>query len=214
MTRTIKITGWLLMSLLASMIALASLRYFILRPEVASPPELGPQFTAHLPILLMHVSGATLALFLGPWQFWTKLRNRYLKLHRWLGRLYLLAVLVGGIGGLWLAFTAFGGLVSQTGFSGLALFWLATGIMAYRRIRLGNIEAHREWMIRNYALTFAAVTLRLWLPLLLASGLAFPTAYPTVAWLSWVPNLLAVELYLRSAKARRRRAFIASEYAA
>ena len=85
--------------------------------------------------------------------------------------------------------------------------------MAYLRVRQGDLEAHREWMIRNYALTFAAVTLRLWLPFLMLIGFAFTTAYITVAWLCWVPNLIAVELYISSAKAKRKRILVADEYA-
>jgi hypothetical protein len=49
-------------------------------------------------------------------------------------------------------------------------------------------------MVRNFALAFAAVTLRLWLPAAVVSGIAFEDAYPVIAWLCWVPNLLAAEL--------------------
>lgn len=199
------------MMLLASMIALVSVRYFIQRPELAAGEPLGDKFARHLPVLLIHVTGGVLALFLGPWQFWRGLRNRHLSLHRWLGRIYLLAILVGGSAGIYLAAIAFGGLPSQLGFSSLDVLWIATASLAYLRVRQGDLEAHREWMIRNYALTFAAVTLRLWIPLLLSTGLSFDVAYPIIAWLCWVPNLLAVELYLSSA--RRKRAPVVNEYA-
>ena len=211
MARVIRISGWLLMMLLASAIALLSLRYFILRPEVAAGGPLGDKFAAHFPVFLTHVAGGILALLLGPWQFWGGLRNRYLSLHRWLGRLYLLAILFGGVAGLYLAVMAFGGLPAQFGFSSLDVLWLATATMAYLRVRQGDLDAHREWMIRNYALTFAAVTLRLWIPLLLSTGLAFEMAYPIIAWLCWVPNLLAAELYIGSA--RRKRAPLTKGYA-
>jgi len=52
-------------------------------------------------------------------------------------------------------------------------------------------------MVRSYALIFAAVTLRIELPLLTAAFHDFTPAYLVVAWLSWVPNLLVVEWYLR-----------------
>ncbi len=213
MTRAIKITGWLLMLLLATLITLVSLRYFILRPEVAAEPALGERFARYLPIFLCHVAGGTLALFLGPWQFWTRLRNKSLWLHRWIGRVYLLAILVGGASGLYVAVRAFGGLPTKIGFGSLATLWLTTGAMAYVRVREGDFKAHREWMIRNYALTFAAATLRLWLPLLMILGAPFIVAYITISWLSWIPNLLAVELYLRGMKAGRKRAVVAKEYA-
>ncbi len=51
----------------------------------------------------------------------------------------------------------------------------------------------RVWMIRSYALTFAAVTLRIWLPLSQVAGLPFAQAYPAIAWFCWVPNLIVVE---------------------
>jgi uncharacterized membrane protein len=201
------------MLLLATAVAVVSLRYFILRPEVATDPQLGNNFARHLPVFLAHVSGGVLALFLGPWQVWTSLRNRFLSLHRWIGRLYLGAVLVGSLAGLYLASIAFGGLPTHLGFSLLALLWLVTAVMAYVRVRQGDLEAHREWMIRNYALTFAAVTLRLWLPLLMISGFAFITAYITVAWLCWIPNLIAAELYISGAKAKGKRILVADKYA-
>lgn len=197
MVRAVKVSGWLLMLLLALVIGLVSLRYFFVRMEAATEPQFVETFARHLPMFLIHVGGGVLSLILGPWQFWSRLRNRSLSLHRWLGRLYLLAIFAGGLAGLGLAFISFGGPVAHAGFAALAAGWLVTGFMAYIRIRQGKVEAHRAWMIRSYALTFGAVTLRLWLPLLMAMGLEYPEAYVTVAWLSWVPNLAAAELYLR-----------------
>jgi peptidoglycan biosynthesis protein MviN/MurJ (putative lipid II flippase) len=118
-----------------------------------------------------------------------------------MGRIYLVSVLIGGIAGLYMAVTAFGGLPTRIGFSMLGVLWLVTGAMAYLRIRRGNVHEHRQWMIRNYALTFSAVMLRVWLPLLIALGYEFPEAYTTVAWLCWVPNLLVVEMIIRNGKA-------------
>jgi len=201
------------MLLLATAITLVSLRYFFLKPEVAADPELGHKFAAHLPVFLAHVIGGTLSLFLGPWQFWGGLRNRSLSLHRWIGRLYLCAVLVGSLAGLYLAAIAFGGLASRLGFASLALLWLGSAVMAYLRVRHGDLVAHREWMIRNYALTFAAVTLRLWLPLLMMAGFAFSVAYIAIAWLCWVPNLVAAELYSNAAKAQAKRSLVARQQA-
>ena len=48
-------------------------------------------------------------------------------------------------------------------------------------------------MVRNFALTFAAVTLRLWLPGMVVGGVPMEIAYPIVAWLCWVPNLIVAE---------------------
>lgn len=196
MIRIFKVAGWVTMTALASLIALASLRYFFLSPEVAIDQPLAGRFAEYITPLLFHAGGAAVALFVGGWGFWGAFRDRYLVLHRWLGRVYLLAVLVGGTAGFYMALTAFGGLPTRVGFVMLALLWLATGAAAYVRIRRSEVRLHREWMIRNYALTFSAVMLRVWLALFVALGYDFPEAYMTVAWLCWVPNLMVAELII------------------
>lgn len=205
MIRTFKVLGWLAMTSLALLIAFASFRYFTQSPEVAMGPPLGKRFAEYITPLLFHAGGGMLALTLGPWGFWGRFRNKYLHLHRWMGRVYLLAVLVGGVAGFYLAVTAFGGLPTSIGFSLLAALWLTTGVMAYLHIRRGAVQAHREWMIRNYALTFSAVMLRLWLPLFMALGYEFVEAYTTVAWLCWFPNLLVAELIIGKGRVRANR---------
>ena len=157
-------------------------------------PDMRATFEAHRLGILTHIFASVLALGLGPFQFSTRLRTSRPALHRWLGRVYLgIGVLVGGVAGLAMVAHAFGGPIARLGFAGLALAWLVSGICAYRAIRAGNVALHRRWMVRNFALTFAAVTLRLWLPASIASGVAFEVAYPVVAWLCWVPNLVLAE---------------------
>ena len=142
--------------------------------------------------------GGAVAVLIGPFQLITKLRTSLPRVHVWMGRAYLLAVLAGGLGGLYFAPMSTAGVVGSVGFTTLALFWLYSGARAYIAIRHGNVQVHRRWMLRNYALTFGAATLRVELPLLIIiGGLSFPAAYTTVAWLSWVPNWLAVEAWLR-----------------
>jgi len=143
------------------------------------------------------ITGGSVALLLGPWQFSTKLRERALNLHRRLGRIYLAAVALGSLAGFTLAFFSVKGPPTHFGFGALAVLWFASGLTAYRRILRGNIESHRQWMVRNYALTLAAVTLRNELPLLLVARMQFSHAYVIVSWLCSVPNLLVAEWLLR-----------------
>ena len=161
-------------------------------------PNIRASFEAHTTGIMVHVFGAMLALLLGPFQFVARLRNRQPRLHRCMGRVYLGGgVLIGGSAGMYMSFFAFGGLPSQLGFGSLAIAWLFTGTRAYTSIRAGDAAAHRRWMIRNFALSFAAVTLRLYIPASVISGVAFATAYPAIAWLCWVPNLLVAEWIIR-----------------
>lgn len=149
-----------------------------------------------------HVGLAPVALILMPFQFLPRLRARRPRLHRWIGRSYATAILLSGLGGLMLALGTEAGPVAASGFGLLAVLWLATTAVGVWKARARDFVAHRQWMIRSAALTFAAVTLRLELPLLVASGLDFPTAYTTVAWLCWMPNLFVAEWMLRGRPVR------------
>jgi uncharacterized membrane protein len=144
-----------------------------------------------------HVGLAPLALMLMPFQLLPRLRARRPSVHRWIGRSYAVLVLLSGLGGLAMAVGTEAGPIAATGFALLAVLWLATTAIGVWKARAGDIAAHRQWMIRSAALIFAGVTLRLELPLLIASGLEFPAAYTTVAWLCWAPNLLVAEWILR-----------------
>ena len=169
--------------------------YGFLPLGTAVHPDMRATFETHRLGIYAHVFASVVALVLGPFQFSATLRAKHVVLHRWSGRLYLVAgVLVGGLAGLFMASHAFGGLAARLGFSCLALAWLYTGSRAYLAIRAADIASHRRWMVRNFALTFAAVTLRLWLPTSMATGITFEVAYPVIAWLSWVPNLLVAEV--------------------
>jgi len=110
-----------------------------------------------------------------------------------MGRGYVVAVLVGGLGALGLAPLSQAGLVTHIGFGLLAVLWLTATAQAYFSIRAGDQVNHRDWVIRRYSLTLAAVTLRVYLPLSQAAGIPFADAYQAIAWVCWVPNLVAAE---------------------
>ncbi len=151
--------------------------------------------TALIPIT-MHLAGGTVAIIFGAFQVNSCLRAKFLPAHRWLGRAYLVAVVVGAVGGLALARNSDGGLVGHFGFAMLGVCWLFATLNAYRHIRAGDITTHRAWMYRSYALTLAAVTLRIYLPLFQVAGYGFDVAYPLISWIAWVPNLLIVEWFV------------------
>jgi uncharacterized membrane protein len=189
--------GWAFLLLLAVYPVLASLGYLTLDPEAFFPQQKAVYVT-HLAFLLMHIIASMLAILIGPFQFLPGIRKgRWLKVHRLLGRTYLLSILFGGLSGLYMAQFAYGGIISRLGFSALACLWLYSGYRAYKHIRNKEIEGHRQWMIRNYALTFAGVMLRLWVPISGAAGIDFLMAYRTIAWLCWMPNLLVAEWVIR-----------------
>jgi uncharacterized membrane protein len=185
---------WVLLATLASLVA----AYGIL---VLFVPRFGAEFLsdrlATIPAAVAaHIAGGAIALFTGAFQVNARLRTRFLDLHRWFGRTYVVAVLAGSAGGFVMARRSEGGLATHVGFGLLAVLWLATTIAAYRSIRTRDLPGHRRWMLRSYALTFAAVTLRIYSPIAIASGVPFIDAYQAIAWACWVPNLIVVEWWL------------------
>ena len=165
-------------------------------------PDLRPSFVqeriAEVPLAVFgHIVASAAALALGPFQLSTKLRSRRLELHRWLGRTYILCVIAGGCSAIALATMSRGGVAAHVGFGLLGVLWILTAVVAYQRIRVYDIADHRRWMIRSYSLAFAAVTLRLYLPLAVAVlRIPFDQAYPAIAWLCWVPNIIVADWLL------------------
>jgi uncharacterized membrane protein len=172
---------------------------------LADTPMRSPFVTALLaqrPVAaLSHFGGSALALAIGGFQLLAWLRRRYTPVHRWMGRLYVLGVALGGLSGLFMAWHAHGGVVGQLGFALLGLSWLGCTAAGVACIRAGDVAEHRRWMIRSFGLTFAAVTLRLYMPASQVAGISFDLAYPVIAWLCWVPNLVVAEWIARGAAA-------------
>lgn len=178
-------------------IALLSYRFLALGLENSFPDMLGHIADNKLWFTL-HIAASPVALPLGLMQFQPRLRDKRPALHRWSGRVYGIAVVVGGLSGLMLAVGSTERPIAALGFGTLAVLWLGTTANAIRLAMLGHLREHRRWMIRSYALTAAAITLRLALPFFFFLGeMDYAQASAYVAWLCWIPNLLLAELYLR-----------------
>ena len=158
-----------------------------------------------------HTLGGMFASLIGPFQFVGFIRQRYRRLHVWLGRIYLVCVMLSAIAGLYLSPDSEARNTLGVAFIALALAWIYTGTQAYVTIRRRDFRAHRRWMIRNFALTYAAVTLRFQMPALIVAGVAPITALNIVGWTCWVPSLIIVEAWMRG---RREKYWGAASYPA
>jgi len=185
---------WRLLTCLALFVGIVSLRYAL--PDIPFPADL-PNFRINRDALVVHAISASLALLLGPWQFISGLRKGRPQVHRWVGRGYALSLFVATLTAIWIAPNAAAGHVSSAGFLGLTFSWLLTTSMGVQAIRKRNVAKHRRWMIRSYALTAAAITLRLYLAFIPLFHLNFAIAYPAIAWLCWTPNLVLAEVWIR-----------------
>lgn len=164
--------------------------------------DIRTDFVQHILSLFPYVSsihfiGGAIAIVVGALQFSTRIRNRFIVLHRYMGKTYVIAILFSGIAGFILAINSVAGPFAQMGFALMALTWLITTGYGYVAVRRKQISGHKQWMMRSYAVTVAGVTLRLYLGIGFAAGLSFSEFYPYLAWLCWVPNLVVMEVYLR-----------------
>jgi hypothetical protein len=200
MGKRLKLTLWWLTAISSVGIALFSYRY-LPRLGLLAPNVMGNAFAN--PWLDLHVAGAATALLTVPFQLLTGLRRRWPRAHRWTGRAYVVGCLVGGVGGFFLALGSTSGPIATAGFGSLAVIWIVVNIEGWRAAVTRRFADHRAWMLRSFSLTFGAVMLRIYLPLLPLLGFSFIDSFRITSFLAWVPNLILAELYLRGAFKRR-----------
>lgn len=146
----------------------------------------------------VHITTSLLVLVAGLLQFLPVLARRGPALHRWLGKGYVIGVLaLAAPSGLVLARYANGGLAAQVGFSLQCLVWWLCTWRAYRAARQRQWSLHVDWMLRSFAVTLAALALRGESYIMFYVFETKPIeTYLTVTWLSWVGNLVLVEILL------------------
>lgn len=147
----------------------------------------------------VHVYASMWVLFAGFTQFSKKLLKKNPRLHRTMGHIYVADVLlITGPAGLIMGFYANGGTFSRIAFISLAVLWIYFTAMALLRAKQKKFKEHRQFMIRSYALTLSALTLRAW-KYGITNTISLPPmdVYRVVAWLGWVGNLLIAEWIIR-----------------
>jgi uncharacterized membrane protein len=147
--------------------------------------------------LHLHIAASAVALALGPFQFLRGIRAKIPLLHRLMGRTYVCACLVGGLAGGAIAMFSSAGPLAGAGFFSLAMLWLLFTSVAFRAALARDFVRHERFMVRSFALTLAAVTLRIYLPIGITLNQGdFVLPYTIIAWACWIPNLLVAEAWL------------------
>jgi len=154
----------------------------------------------------VHFAAGGIILILGCIQLIEPLRERYPALHRWLGKVYILASVLTAIGGLAFIFIkgTIGGLVMDIGFAGygILMFWAA--IETFRYARAKQFENHRAWAIRLFALAIGSWLYRMdygfWF--LFTDGLGHTDSFDGpfdyfMSFFFYLPNLVVAELFIR-----------------
>ncbi|HUR65892.1 MAG TPA: DUF2306 domain-containing protein [Chitinophagaceae bacterium] len=150
----------------------------------------------------IHVYASMWVLLAGFTQFSKQIQRNNPILHRGMGYIYVVDVLlITGPAGFLMGLYANGGLPSRIAFVSLATLWIFFTAMALIKARQKDFKAHRNYMIRSYALTLSALTLRAW-KYAITNNFELPPmdVYRSVAWLGWVPNLIFAEWLIRRRK--------------
>jgi len=159
--------------------------------------------------ILGHMTFGTIAILTGPFQLWSGLRRKHMQVHRWIGRVFVIACLISAGFAYYMALTPSFGWAYGLGLAGLATAWVTCTLIGYYAVRRATVELHRRWMIRAYVVTFGFVIYRMLQDLMGWAGVQDIVLINLVAaWTCWSVPLLAtivVEGVADVTKASRRR---------
>lgn len=155
-----------------------------------------------IPMILHIVCGMTM-LLLGPLQLCRPFRNRFPKVHRLLGKVYLTMAFLGAIPSVLISLRAHGGVPVAIAGVAKTFMHVVTAIFAIVRIKQGRVTEHREWMLRNYAIVFDIVLFRVWTMLVARFRLKPETVYQGFTWVSFLSVMIPTESYIHLSKKER-----------
>lgn len=144
-----------------------------------------------------HIILGIVALLVGAYQLTNKSR-RNPKVHKRLGRIYGISILVNVLVVPYIALYATGGIPTTLAFMVLDVFWFITTIAGIRAIRNKQVVRHRAWMLRSYAITFVFVTFRIVIGIVqLTIDAERSFTFPLSVYVAIAVNLIFAELYMR-----------------
>jgi uncharacterized membrane protein len=166
-----------------------------------------PRSPAATSALGLHfLAGGTILIF-GCIQLLGRVRTRWPALHRLLGRIYVSAALLAGLGGLTfiVAVGTIGGRTMDLGFGLYGALMVLAAAQTYRYARARSLQLHRAWALRLFALAIGSWLYRMdygfWL--LLGGGRGHTHDFhgpfdQVMAFFFYLPNLLVVEAFIRA----------------
>ncbi len=156
-------------------------------------------YSYYVYVFYAHLFAAAIALFSAVVQVLSAAHNK-MRIHRLVGKVYIAVVLLAAApSGFVMAFHAIGGRLGVLNFVVLSCLWWVTSFIGWRRVVTGNVSAHRRWMYRSFVLAASAVFLRIYSYIFFGVvDWVTDEAYLMASILSWLPNLILLELYLRA----------------
>jgi uncharacterized membrane protein len=200
----LKVAGWCAIALsVAILVVFTGIRLAEMSRNPPGTDAFGVRYLRHPGIALVHMLPGLFFLAGGSLQFVTRIRRRNIRIHRRLGWVLATLAATSGLFALIVSFTlpAFGGLTTQTATVFFGAIFLFALIKAIRHIRRKEIQRHREWMIRVYALAMGVATIRLFVGSFVGLGRRFEDAFGPSFWLGFAVNLLVAEIWINHTRA-------------
>lgn len=148
----------------------------------------------------IHVFTSPVVIISGLFQFNRWILKNHSRIHRISGYAYILTVIfITGPAAFIMSLWANGGRIAQLSFVLLSILWILFTYLAYHHLKKGSIDRHAKWMLRSYALTLSAVTLRFYAYLFDVFNLDLgpKETYILLAYIAWIPNLLMAEILIK-----------------
>lgn len=167
-------------------------------------PRIEQRFADAAPLTIVHVVTGAVFLVLGLLQFATPFRNRHPRFHRRTGYFLAALALVAGISGLWLGVVKPFASTERAPTAAAGVVFFMTAAIAIAAIRRGDIERHREWMIRFYAVGVGVVAVRLVSPIViwLLAPAPFSKLIGVSFWAGWIVSVAVAEVWIRATRGR------------
>lgn len=199
-TKLIKIIFSLFIIYFIYLLALITLQYVPIKYDVAflniKQDEI--KLSHYKFAFFSHVFSSIIVIIFGLPQFSNYIRKHFSKFHKLSGKVYILLILfIASPSGLVMSYYANGGIISKISFILLSILWFIFTYKAYKYIKINNWKKHRNYMLRSYALTLSAISLRLfkW-GIVSMFELAPLDTYKIVSIIGWTTNLILIEIYI------------------
>jgi len=156
-------------------------------------------YAQHPVLAYLHIVPGVIFMVGAPLQFVPRIRRRHLRWHRRLGRLFVISGLAAGVFAIAVGIVfPFGGRSETAATITFGSIFLFALVKAFLQVRGRNVAAHREWMIRAFAIGLGVSTIRLWIPVLqIVAGMSFQRSFGIAFWIAFTMHLVFAEVWIR-----------------
>lgn len=148
---------------------------------------------------ICHIAGESASLLLGPLQFWKNFRSKYMRYHRFAGKIFIIGSLIAAVCAFRLNLM-YDCKPCRVSLGILSVIWFAATAAAWWAVKNKNIKAHQQMMVRSYTAALAFVFIRIF------SYAGYKNVFPfidttmerrtTAEWLCWVIPFIIIEAYM------------------